>query len=141
MNKSIKDPLTTKQDNFAFHIACGMTQSDAYRTAYDAHNMANSTIWSKASELAGSDKVAERIAYYRHMNKQEFIMSRSEMLEELTTMGRHAEDKDGNKDNSARRGAMQDIAKLQGYNQPEKVEIVTPTINISFGDDNEPDKA
>jgi len=53
--------LTSKQEKFAQAVASGMTQADAYRHAYNAENMADSTIWSRASELAADGKVSGRI--------------------------------------------------------------------------------
>jgi hypothetical protein len=53
--------LTPKQEKFAQLVAGGATYSDAYRGAYDVENMADSTIWSRASELAADGKVSGRI--------------------------------------------------------------------------------
>lgn len=47
--QSVKDGLTAKQEAFAQAVSDGMTLSDAYRKAYDAENMKDSTVWSKAS--------------------------------------------------------------------------------------------
>lgn len=44
--------LTPKQRKFAENLADGMSQSDAYRNAYDASDMQGDTIRSKASLLA-----------------------------------------------------------------------------------------
>ena len=60
--QSVKGGLTAKQEAFAQAVSDGMTLSDAYRKAYDAENMKDSTIWSKASELMKTDgKVAVRV--------------------------------------------------------------------------------
>ena len=40
--------LTSKQEKFAQTIASGKSQSEAYRMAYNADNMKEETIWSKA---------------------------------------------------------------------------------------------
>jgi len=53
--------LTPKQEKFAQLVASGMTQADAYRHAYNAENMADSTILSMASLLAADGKVSGRI--------------------------------------------------------------------------------
>ena len=47
--QSVKDGLTAKQEAFAQAVSDGLTLSDAYRKAYDAENMKDSTVWSKAS--------------------------------------------------------------------------------------------
>jgi len=44
--------LTLKQRKFAENLADGMTQSDAYKFAYDATDMQGDTIRNKASQLA-----------------------------------------------------------------------------------------
>jgi phage terminase small subunit len=44
--------LTPKQRKFAENLADGMTQSDAYKFAYDATEMQSDTIRNKASQLA-----------------------------------------------------------------------------------------
>ena len=44
--------LTPKQRKFAENLADGMTQSDAYKFAYDATDMQGDTIRNKASQLA-----------------------------------------------------------------------------------------
>ena len=44
--------LTAKQEVFAQAIADGMTQADAYRTAYDAGNMKAETIHKDNANIA-----------------------------------------------------------------------------------------
>lgn len=53
--------LTPKQAKFALAIADGMSQSDAYREAYDADGMAPETIHAHACRLAKRDKIAARV--------------------------------------------------------------------------------
>ena len=57
--------LTPKQELFAIHVSGGMNQSAAYRLAYDAENMLDETIHSRASEVASNSKVAARIEELR----------------------------------------------------------------------------
>tara|TARA_R110000744_G_scaffold28030_2_gene67920 strand:- start:1059 stop:1466 length:408 start_codon:yes stop_codon:yes gene_type:complete len=57
--------LTNKQEEFAQEIVKGSTQADAYRTAYDAANMKDETVWSNASRLIDNSKVAARIKELR----------------------------------------------------------------------------
>lgn len=58
--------LTEKQEVFARAIGLeGKSQTEAYRQAYDAENMAEKTIFTKASVLAKQDKVAARIAEFK----------------------------------------------------------------------------
>lgn len=53
--------LTAKQEAFAQGVAKGKTLSDAYRSAYDAENMKDSTVWTEASLLMDHPKVASRV--------------------------------------------------------------------------------
>jgi hypothetical protein len=46
--------LTHKQETFAQRVAEGAKLSTAYREAYDASNMAQTTIWPHASRLAAT---------------------------------------------------------------------------------------
>lgn len=53
--------LTEKQEAFARHLAEGLTNSEAYRLAYDAGTMAAGTVHSEASKLAAHPKVSARL--------------------------------------------------------------------------------
>lgn len=53
--------LTGKQEKFAQAIASGMSQSDAYRDAYDCTKMTDKSVWEKSSELASNVKVSSRV--------------------------------------------------------------------------------
>jgi hypothetical protein len=53
--------LTHKQEAFAEAIAEGKTASEAYRSSYDADNMAQSTVHEHACRLAANDKVRARV--------------------------------------------------------------------------------
>lgn len=58
--------LTEKQENFCnYYLDCDGNASEAYRMAYDASNMKPETIWSNASRMLASNKVAARIAELR----------------------------------------------------------------------------
>lgn len=53
--------LTAQQMRFVEGILGGKTASDAYRAAYDCENSSQNTIWSEASKLRSSPKVAQWI--------------------------------------------------------------------------------
>lgn len=54
--------LTEKQERFCqFYLDTDGNASEAYRMAYDTSNMQQETIWSNASRLLASSKVATRI--------------------------------------------------------------------------------
>src|SRR6478609_1822309 len=53
--------LTEKQELFAQAVAKGSTLEDAYRSAYDASSMANSTIYGEASRMMDLPHIAVRV--------------------------------------------------------------------------------
>jgi phage terminase small subunit len=53
--------LTPKQEKFAQGVAAGLSQSDAYRAAYDAENMKPSTIQNKAHVVMKNGDVRARV--------------------------------------------------------------------------------
>lgn len=57
--------LTAKQEGFCQAIVSGMSQADAYRTAYNAAKMKDATIHVKASELMSDGKVSGRVTELR----------------------------------------------------------------------------
>ena len=55
------DGLTPKQSKFADCLFMGMTQADAYRTAYDCENWSNEAIYVEASRVADLPNVILRL--------------------------------------------------------------------------------
>ncbi len=53
--------LTSKQEKFSLSVASGMSQIEAYRSAYNAENMLAATIYSRASELMADSKISGRV--------------------------------------------------------------------------------
>jgi phage terminase small subunit len=89
--------LTPKQEAFAKLIALskpedGMTQTEAYRQAYNSENMTDKTIWEKASLLASDDKVRARIEELRDKVAQVAIVTLAEHLQELKSLRDAARD-------------------------------------------------
>ena len=76
--------LTAKQEEYAKNIVAGMSQADAYRSAYDAENMSDNSIYREASLLASDPKIAQRIAELRNELAKPTIMTAQERLEWLT---------------------------------------------------------
>ncbi|MFP7243099.1 terminase small subunit [Pediococcus pentosaceus] len=54
--------LTQQQEKFAQLVAHGMSQTKAYKEAYNTGKMKPNTIWVKASQLANDGKVTVRIS-------------------------------------------------------------------------------
>lgn len=76
--------LTAKQEKFSLNIAKGMTQSDAYRDAYDAENMTDEQIWTEACLVAKNQKVSKRIEELRSKAESKAIMTAIQRKEILT---------------------------------------------------------
>ena len=78
--------LTDKQEKFCINVASGMTLCDAYKNSYDAENMKDDTIYSKACLLAKEDKIRARIDELRKEARTDKIMSAAKRKEWLTEM-------------------------------------------------------
>lgn len=76
--------LTPKQELFAQKIAEGMSQADAYRSAYSCKNMSDNAIYREASLLLDNPKVAQRLKEIRDINARPSIMSAQKRKEWLT---------------------------------------------------------
>ena len=84
--------LTVKQEKFVQNIIQGMSQADAYRSAYDAKRMSDKTIHERASVLASQDKVKTRLKELRDKIASESIMSAQERMEWLTKLVHNKEE-------------------------------------------------
>lgn len=108
--------LTAKQEAFAQAIADGMTQADAYRTAYDAEDMADNTIYARASELMTNSKVAERVQELRNTLAEKVLWTREMSVKALVQTFR---DSSG----SVKVAAVKELNAMHGYNEPSKLQI------------------
>ena len=78
--------LTPKQEAFVQNIIQGMSQADAYRSAYSCKNMTDNSIYVNASKLVADAKVAQRLKELREQLAKPSIMSAQERLEWLTEL-------------------------------------------------------
>ncbi len=80
--------LTPKQEAFCQAIVAGNSQSEAYRTAYDADNMAPKTVNQRAYEMMGRGDIAARVAELREpvieRARYDLNVAMTEALEALT---------------------------------------------------------
>lgn len=142
--------LTAKQEKFVQCIIEGMSQADAYRAAYDSKNMADKTVWEKASALMKNGKVAARLQEIRGQMMKPTIMTAQERLEYLTRVikGEELETcfeySDGEKIEcnmpasiKTRLHAVDIMNKMQGeYVQKVEAEVTNAVnINIELSDD------
>ncbi len=78
--------LTAKQEKFVQGIIEGMSQADAYRSAYSAKNMSDNAIYREASVLMTNPNIAQRVNELREQMASATIMSAKERLEWLTAV-------------------------------------------------------
>lgn len=84
--------LTAKQELFARKVVEGMSQADAYRSAYSTKRMSDKQIWEEASKLASSPKVAQRIKELRDKAANESILTAQERMKWLTELIRNQDE-------------------------------------------------
>jgi hypothetical protein len=120
--------LTAKQEHFAQCIADGMTQADAYRTAYGADKMKTETIHKRASELMSDGEVSGRVQELRAKLSAKALWSREKSVEALLNV---MDNPDRQTDIIA---AVKELNAMHGFNAPQKVDLMnsdgslTPTV-------------
>ena len=124
--------LTPKQELFVQGIIKGMTQADAYRSAYNAKNMTDKSIHETASKLMADSKIASRVKELRDQISQNNIMTAQQRLEWLTALINNVEESTTDK-----LKAIDIMNKMQGeYIQRVAADVETDfTINIELSDD------
>lgn len=76
--------LTVKQEKFVQNLVKGMTQREAYKNSYDAKNMKDETIDSKACLLFKEDKIRARYDELIEKSMDKAIMTAKERKKWLT---------------------------------------------------------
>jgi hypothetical protein len=112
--------MSPKQEHFAQCIADGMTQADAYRTAYDASNMKDSSIHVNASKLLADAKVAQRVAELKEKLVTKALWSREMSVKALVSSYEVAQSQNNS---SGMTGAIKELNAMHGFNAPQKVDI------------------
>lgn len=120
--------LTAKQEDFAQAIASGKTQADAYRLAYDAENMKESTLWSNASRLMADSKVTARVEELRKWLEKKELWTREMSVKAL--IGAY---KEGNP--TAKIAAVKELNAMHGFNAPTKLDVINRTLEPLRDDD------
>ena len=78
--------LTDNQETFVQKIIEGMSQAEAYRSAYPKNRMSDKTVWEAASRLMNNSKVVARLAELRNELAKPSIKTAQERLEWLTQL-------------------------------------------------------
>lgn len=124
--------LTPKQEKFVQGIIEGMSQADAYRSAYNCKKMTDKSIHETASKLMREPKIATRVAELREKIASDNIMTAQQRMEWLTELVKSAEESTTDK-----LRAVDIMNKMQGeYVQKIEADVNSDvTINIELVDD------
>ena len=101
--------LTVKQEKFVQNIIAGMSQADAYRSAYSCKNMSSNAIYVNASKLMADTKITLRVEELRKQMEDEAVMTAKERLKWLTGIIRSDREK-----TDAKLKAVDIMNKMQG---------------------------
>jgi uncharacterized protein YggE len=113
--------LTAKQENFAQAIADGMTQADAYRTAFNVRpGTKPESIYDSASKVMGNPEVAQRVADLKEKLEKKALWSREMSVKALVKSYQLAEK---GENPQAMTGAIKEINAMLGFNAPQKIDI------------------
>ena len=110
--------LTPKQEKFAQCVADGMTQADAYRTAFDVSpTTKQETVYKRASELMADGNISGRVSELRQQLSEKALWTRQNSVETLISVLSNPESQ---KDVIA---AVKELNAMHGYNAPQKLEV------------------
>jgi hypothetical protein len=113
--------LTPKQEAFAQAIADGMTQADAYRTAFNVKPTTKpQSIWDSASKVIANPEVAQRVAELKDKLEKKALWSREMSVKALVKSYQLAEK---GQNPQAMTGAIKEINAMHGFNAPQKIDI------------------
>ena len=109
--------LTAKQEAFCQAIADGKDQATAYRTAYDAANMKDESVYPQASKLMKNPKIALRVSELKAQVAEKQLWTR-----EMSVLGlmRAFEVGQQEKQAAAMTGAVKELNIMHGFNEPTK---------------------
>jgi phage terminase small subunit len=114
--------LTAKQEVFVQNLVTGMSQADAYRSAYNTKKMSDNAIYREASLLMDNPKVSQRYRELVDQTAKVSIMTAQERLEWLTGLI-----KDPEMDINAKLKASDQMNRMQG----EYVTKVEGNLNVT----------
>jgi phage terminase small subunit len=110
--------LTAKQENFAQAVAGGMTQADAYRSAYDCENSTDQVVWNEASLVMQNRDVAIRVKELKDAIAMAAIWTRLDSVQALADIARGEEVRANEKV-----AAIKELNSMHGFNEPTNVNI------------------
>lgn len=110
-----KRALTPKQEAFCQHVATGHTLTNAYRMAYDATGMKDSTVNRKASGLHSLPAIRSRVEELAKIEERKSIADRTELLQIATKIVRGGDDV---KPSDILKG-IEILSRMQGFDSPQ----------------------
>ncbi len=113
-----KVKLTAKQEKFCQGIANGLSQSDAYRSAYSTKNKKKKSVWENASHLADNVKVKSRLKELKDNLAKKQLWTREQSVVILGDIA-----KDFDERSSDQISATKELNAMYGYNEPTKIEF------------------
>lgn len=120
--------LTAKQEAFAQAVAGGMTQADAYRSAYDCANSSEATIYDEASDLMRHPEIAPRVKELKDAVAMAAIWSRLDSVQTLADIARDTEARANEKVS-----AIKELNAMHGFLAPTKHEVAGKfEVNVHF---------
>jgi phage terminase small subunit len=112
--------LTAKQELFCQAIADGKDQATAYRTAYDADNMKDESVYPQASKLMKDPKIAIRVSELKAEVAEKQLWTR-----EMSVLGlmKAFEVAEREKQAAGMTGAVKELNIMHGFNEPTKLTV------------------
>jgi hypothetical protein len=108
-----------------------MTQADAYRTAYDASNMKDSSIHVNASKLLADAKVKQRVAELKEKLVTKALWSREMSVKALVSAYKIAQNANSA---SGMTGAVKELNAMHGFNAPVEISATVKSLPASVDD-------
>lgn len=122
--------LTAKQEAFAQCVANGMTQSDAYRSAYDiSETILAKTVNQEASRVMADRNVSARVRELRDILAMAEMWSRQDSVNALRDIVIDGESRAGEKT-----AAVKELNAMYGFNAPTKSQVsgdITGNLSIN----------
>jgi len=118
--------LTAKQEAFAQAVASGMTQADAYRSAYDCKSSSDKTVHDEASDLMRHPEIAPRVAHLKEQLATKALWTREMSVLALAEIAQGLEARANEKV-----AAIKELNAMHGFNEPVKVQVAGEIVHKS----------
>ena len=110
--------LTPKQEKFAQCVADGMTQADAYRSAFNVGATTKpETVQANASRLMADSTISARVAQLKVALTEKALWTREMSVQALVGV---LSNPDTQKDVIA---AVKELNAMHGYNEPQRLDV------------------